>query len=41
VIVPSCGTDATRAYDTKNAGRPHSPYATELLKKYHRGPLRP
>lgn len=38
-ITPSCGTDATNAFDTKNAGRPHSPYANGLLKKYLLGPL--
>lgn len=39
VIVPSCGTDATQAYATKNAGRPHSPFADSLMKKYLLGPL--
>lgn len=39
VIVPSCGTDATAAYATKNRGRPHSPYAASLLKEYRIGPL--
>lgn len=41
IILPSCGTDATQAYDTKNAGRPHSPYADSLLPKYRIGVLRP
>lgn len=39
VIVPACGTEATHAYETKNVGRPHSPYADELLKKYRIGAL--
>jgi cytochrome b involved in lipid metabolism len=39
VIVPSCGTDATVAYNTKNRGRPHSPYAASLLEKYRIGRL--
>ncbi len=41
VILPSCGTDATRAYETKNVGRAHSPYADTLLAKYRLGPLKP
>lgn len=40
VIVPSCGTDATKAYATKNAGRPHSPFADTLMKKFLLGPLK-
>ena len=39
VIVPSCGTDATVAYNTKNRGRPHSPYAAGLLNEYRIGRL--
>lgn len=39
VILPSCGTDATRAYNTKNRGRPHSPYAASLLERYRIGRL--
>lgn len=39
VIVPSCGKEATRAYKTKNRGRPHSPYADELLPRYKIGVL--
>lgn len=39
VIVPWCGKEATHAYVTKNRGRPHSPYATELLKRYWIGEL--
>lgn len=39
VIAASCGTDATEAYRTKNAGRPHSAYADGLLGEYRLGPL--
>jgi cytochrome b involved in lipid metabolism len=41
VLLPSCGTDATRAYETKNVGRAHTPYADTLLEKYRLGPLSP
>ncbi len=34
VIVPWCGKDASRAYDTKNRNRPHSSDASELLQRY-------
>jgi len=39
VIVAWCGKEATTAYMTKNRGRPHSPYATELLQRYWIGVL--
>lgn len=39
VILPSCGTDATHAFNTKNRDRPHSPYAASLLEKYRIGRL--
>lgn len=39
VIVAWCGKEATTAYMTKNRGRPHSPYATELLQRYRIGVL--
>lgn len=39
MIVPWCGKEATVAYHTKNRGRPHSPYASNLLQQYHIGVL--
>jgi cytochrome b involved in lipid metabolism len=39
VIVPSCGTDATTAFHTKNRGRPHSARASTLLQQYRIGVL--
>jgi cytochrome b involved in lipid metabolism len=39
VILPWCGKDATDAYRTKTKGRPHSPYADQLLPKYRIGRL--
>jgi len=39
VIVPWCGKEASDAYNTKNRGRPHSTYASELLEKYRIGVL--
>jgi len=39
IIVPWCGKEATEAYNTKTKGRPHSPYADELLAKYRIGTL--
>ena len=39
IVLPWCGKDATEAYNTKNKGRPHSPYADELLAKYRIGTL--
>lgn len=35
-----CGKEATEAYRTKTKGRPHSPYADQLLSKYRIGTLR-
>lgn len=39
VIVAWCGKEASNAYLTKMRGRPHSPYASELLEKYWIGVL--
>lgn len=39
VILPWCGKEATQAYHTKTKGRPHSPYADQLLPKYRIGRL--
>lgn len=39
VITAWCGKEATQAFDTKMLGRPHSPYASELLAKYRIGSL--
>lgn len=39
VITAWCGKEATQAFDTKMQGRPHSPYANELLAKYRIGAL--
>jgi cytochrome b involved in lipid metabolism len=36
-----CGKEASEAYRTKTKGRPHSPYADQLLPKYRIGALRP
>ena len=41
LVLTWCGKEATEAYNTKNKGRPHSPYADELLKKYRIGKLAP
>ncbi|MDD3353573.1 cytochrome b5-like heme/steroid binding domain-containing protein [Zoogloea sp.] len=41
VILAWCGKEASTAYHTKNAGRPHSPYADRLLPRYRLGPLQP
>ena len=37
VFLPWCGKEATQAYQTKTKGRPHSPYADQLLPKYRIG----
>lgn len=37
IVLPWCGKEATEAYNTKTKGRPHSPYADELLVKYRIG----
>lgn len=34
-----CGKEATEAYNTKTKGRPHAPFADELLAKYKIGKL--
>lgn len=39
-IDPTCGTDATEAYNTKNKGIPHSADALEQLKNYYIGDLK-
>jgi cytochrome b involved in lipid metabolism len=39
IVLPWCGKEATEAYETKMKGRPHSPYADELLEKYRIGTL--
>ena len=39
ILQPWCGKEATEAYNTKTKGRPHSPYADELLVKYRIGIL--
>jgi cytochrome b involved in lipid metabolism len=36
-FLPWCGKEATEAYRTKTEGRPHSPYADQLLAKYRIG----
>ncbi|MBI5890975.1 MAG: cytochrome b5 domain-containing protein [Nitrosomonadales bacterium] len=41
IVTSWCGKEATVAYDTKTKGRPHSPYADELLAKYRIGMLAP
>lgn len=35
-----CGKEATQAFHTKTKGRPHSPYAEQLLPQYRIGELR-
>jgi cytochrome b involved in lipid metabolism len=39
LVLSWCGKEATDAYNTKTKGRPHSPYADELLVKYRIGTL--
>lgn len=39
VVLPWCGREATEAYNTKTKGRPHRPYADELLATYKIGKL--
>lgn len=38
-IIPTCGTDATKAYNTKNGNDPHSGNAHALLANYYIGDL--
>ena len=40
VMTRHCGKEATRAFDTKDRGRPHGDYAKGLLAKYEVGTLR-
>jgi cytochrome b involved in lipid metabolism len=37
LVLPWCGKEATEPYRTKTKGRPHSPYADQLLAKYRIG----
>ena len=39
VILKHCGKEASRGWDTKDAGRPHSQRAAVLLEKYYIGEL--
>ncbi len=39
VFVPWCGKEASEAYETKAKGRPHSPYADQLMTRYRIGVL--
>lgn len=39
-ILRHCGKEASEAFRTKDAGRPHSPYAAGLLDTYRIGTLR-
>ena len=39
LIEPWCGKEATEAYNTKTKGRPHAPFADELLAKNKIGKL--
>jgi len=41
LILPWYGKEATEAYNTKTKGRPHKPYADELLAQYRIGKLAP
>lgn len=40
VMTRHCGKEATRAFDTKDRGRPHGDYAKGLLARYEVGALR-
>ena len=40
VMTRHCGKEATRAFDTKDRGRPHGDYAKGLLARYELGALR-
>lgn len=40
VMTRHCGKEATRAFETKDRGRPHSEYAKSLLGKFLIGTLR-
>lgn len=39
VLLQWCGKEATNAYHTKTRGRPHSPYADQLLSTFLIGKL--
>jgi cytochrome b involved in lipid metabolism len=39
VFVPWCGKEASEAYQSKTRGRPHSPYADQLMTRYRIGVL--
>ena len=39
-MLKHCGREASEAFRTKDAGRPHSPYAARLLGTYRIGTLR-
>lgn len=39
VILKHCGKEASRGWDTKDAGRPHSSRAATLLERYYIGEL--
>jgi cytochrome b involved in lipid metabolism len=39
VFASWCGKGATEAYQTKTRGRPHSPYADQLMTRYRIGVL--
>lgn len=41
VMLRHCGTEASQAFATKDAGRPHSPLAVKLLDTYRIGELTP
>lgn len=41
LVLPWCGKEATEAYNTKTKGRPHTPYADELLASYKIGKFAP
>jgi cytochrome b involved in lipid metabolism len=38
-MLKHCGKEASEAFRTKDVGRPHSPYAAQLLPKYRIGEL--
>ncbi|MFA6902186.1 MAG: cytochrome b5 domain-containing protein [Gallionellaceae bacterium] len=40
IILAWCGKEASQAWQTKTRGRPHSPYAQNLLAQYRTGKLR-
>ncbi|HQS58314.1 MAG TPA: cytochrome b5-like heme/steroid binding domain-containing protein [Gallionellaceae bacterium] len=40
IILAWCGKEASQAWQTKTRGRPHSPYAQNLLPQYRTGKLR-